>query len=60
VLIPATLLADVVAAASEEEKLETWIMGEVQSGAALPGLYPPDATNKARYAAAAKKSSDNA
>ena len=29
--------------------LEDWIMGEVAHGAALPGLYPPNAENKARY-----------
>lgn len=51
VLIPAALLDDVVAAAVEQEKLETWIMGEVEGGAALPGLYPPNADNQARYEA---------
>ena len=49
VLIPAALLDEVVAAAVEQERLETWIMGEVNAGAALPGLYPPNAANKARY-----------
>ena len=24
-------------------------MGEVEKGASLPGLYPPNAENKARY-----------
>jgi hypothetical protein len=24
-------------------------MGEVEAGASLPGLYPPNAENKARY-----------
>lgn len=51
VVIPAALLAEVVDAAREQERLETWIMGEVQAGAALPGLYPPDAENRSRYAA---------
>ncbi|MBS0517350.1 MAG: ribonuclease activity regulator RraA [Proteobacteria bacterium] len=51
VLIPQALLDDVVAVASEQEKLEAWIMSEVESGAALPGLYPPNAENKARYEA---------
>lgn len=51
VVIPAALLNDVTAAASEQERLETWIMGEVQNGLALPGLYPPNAENKARYEA---------
>jgi regulator of RNase E activity RraA len=51
VVIPNALLTDVVEAAAEQEKLETWILGEVQSGAPLPGLYPPNAENKARYEA---------
>ena len=51
VLIPAALLAWVVAAAPEQERLETWIMNEVANGATLPGLYPPNAENLARYEA---------
>lgn len=51
VLIPAALLDEVVALATEQERLEDWIMQQVRSGAALPGLYPPDAGNKARYEA---------
>ena len=35
--------------AAEQEALEEWIMGEVNAGASLPGLYPPNAENKARY-----------
>jgi len=54
VLIPAALLDQVVAASVEQERLEGWIMGEVEAGAALPGLYPPNAENKARYEAAVK------
>jgi regulator of RNase E activity RraA len=49
VLIPAALLDDLVAHAPEQERLEAWIMREVEGGAALPGLYPPNAENKARY-----------
>jgi regulator of RNase E activity RraA len=49
VLIPAGLLDQVVAEAIEQERLEEWIMGEVSHGAALPGLYPPNAENLARY-----------
>jgi regulator of RNase E activity RraA len=52
VLIPAALLQEVVATAAEQERLEAWIMGEVEGGATLPGLYPPNAENKARYEAA--------
>ncbi len=55
VVIPAAFLEEVVATASEQEKLETWIMSEVQKGVPLPGLYPPNEETKARYAAAASK-----
>jgi len=51
VLIPAALLDDVIAQSVEQERLEGWIMREVEGGAALPGLYPPNAENKARYEA---------
>jgi regulator of RNase E activity RraA len=49
VLIPAKLLDEVLAAAPEQERMEEWIMGEVEKGAALPGLYPMNAETKARY-----------
>lgn len=52
VLIPAALLDAVVAESVEQERLEGWIMREVEQGAALPGLYPPNEANQARYAAA--------
>jgi regulator of RNase E activity RraA len=55
VLIPQALLGAVVEAAAEQEALEGWIMGEVEKGASLPGLYPPDAENKARYEASRGK-----
>ena len=48
-LIPAALLDEVLAAAPEQERFETWIMQEVENGVALPGLYPADAETKARY-----------
>ncbi|WP_341919106.1 ribonuclease activity regulator RraA [Polaromonas sp. YR568] len=54
VLIPAALLEEMLLLAPEQERLESWIMGEVDKGAALPGLYPPNAENKARYEAATK------
>ena len=54
VVIPAALLEDVVVAAVEQERLEAWIMGEVNAGKPLPGLYPPNAENKARYEAATR------
>lgn len=49
VLIPAALIDDLVALAPEQERLEGWIMAQVEAGAALPGLYPPNEENKARY-----------
>ena len=54
VLIPAALLDEVVVASVEQERLEGWIMSQVDAGAALPGLYPPNDDNKARYQAWAK------
>src|SRR6202046_1050466 len=51
VVIPAALLDEVVAHAVEQERLEAWIIDEVRSGLPLPGLYPPNAETKARYAA---------
>jgi regulator of RNase E activity RraA len=55
VLIPAALLDEVVATAPEQEHLETWIMQEVERGAALPGLYPPNEENRARYEASIRR-----
>jgi regulator of RNase E activity RraA len=55
VVIPAALVEHVVAAGPEQESLEAWIMSEVESGVALPGLYPPNDATKARYAASRTK-----
>jgi regulator of RNase E activity RraA len=49
VVIPQALVAEVAAAATEQERLESWIMGEVEKGVPLPGLYPPNAETQARY-----------
>jgi regulator of RNase E activity RraA len=51
VLIPQALIDDVAAAAPEQERMEGWIMGEVDKGVVLPGLYPMNAETKARYEA---------
>jgi len=51
VVIPASLITEVVEAATEQERLEAWIVTEVEKGAALPGLYPPNDENRARYEA---------
>ena len=54
VLIPAALLDEVIKASVEQERLEGWIMGQVEQGVPLPGLYPPNEENAARYQAWAK------
>ncbi len=54
VLIPAAMLDSVIDAAVEQERLEGWIMSQVEEGVALPGLYPPNAENQAKYEAWAK------
>lgn len=55
VVIPAALFDEIVPLAVEQEHLEGWIMDEVKSGAALPGLYPANAENQARYEASKRK-----
>ncbi|QHJ00424.1 ribonuclease activity regulator RraA [Xylophilus rhododendri] len=51
VLIPAAMLQEVVATSVEQERLEGWIMSQVEADLPLPGLYPPNAENQARYRA---------
>ena len=48
-LVPAALLEEVVGESVEQERMEAWIMREVEKGASLPGLYPMNAETKARY-----------
>lgn len=55
VLIPQAMVEEVTKESIEQERLETWIMGEVEKGTPLPGLYPPNAETKARYEAETKK-----
>jgi regulator of RNase E activity RraA len=49
VLIPAALLDAVLAEAPEQERMEAWIMDEVDRGTPLPGLYPMNEATRARY-----------
>ena len=49
VVIPAAMVAEVAAQAVEQERLEGWIMTEIDRGVPLPGLYPANAETKARY-----------
>ena len=51
VVIPAALADFVAQEGAEHELLETWLVEEVEKGAKLPGLYPPNEENKARYEA---------
>jgi regulator of RNase E activity RraA len=54
VLIPQALVEAVAKEGTEQERLEGWIMSEVERGVPLPGLYPPNDEAKARYAATKK------
>lgn len=49
VVIPERMLEEVLATAPEQERFETWILGEIEKGERLTGLYPPNAETKARY-----------
>ena len=51
VLIPQKMLDHVLAEGPEQERMEGWIVEQVNSGAVLPGLYPMNAETKERYAA---------
>ncbi|MET0746423.1 MAG: ribonuclease activity regulator RraA, partial [Microvirga sp.] len=51
VVVPAALVEEVARAGIEQERLELWIMREIEKGVPLPGLYPPDAETRARYEA---------
>jgi len=55
VVIPSAMLDAVIAAAVEQERLEGWIMTQVEAGVPLPGLYPPNEQNTARYEAWARE-----
>ncbi len=55
VLIPQALVEAVTKESEEQERLEAWIVSKVEAGEKLPGLYPPNAENKARYEAEVKR-----
>lgn len=52
VCIPRHLVAQIAQPALAQERLETWIQAEVESGSPLRGTYPPDAATLARYRSA--------
>lgn len=51
VCVPQELAAEIAGPAAEQERLEEFILGEVQGGAPLRGTYPPNAETRARYEA---------
>jgi regulator of RNase E activity RraA len=51
VVIPQNLVDFVAEQGLEHELMETWIVGEVEKGAKLPGLYPMNDETRARYEA---------
>jgi regulator of RNase E activity RraA len=50
VVIPQALVDFVAREGAEHELYESWVFSEVENGAKLPGLYPPNDEAKARYA----------
>ncbi|MGB6797387.1 MAG: ribonuclease activity regulator RraA, partial [Xanthobacteraceae bacterium] len=51
VVIPQALVEFVAHEGAEHELYESWVFTEVERGAVLPGLYPPNDEAKVRYAA---------
>ena len=51
VVVPKALAEALVQPGVNQEELEAWILAEVVNGAALSGLYPPNAESTARYEA---------
>jgi regulator of RNase E activity RraA len=50
VVIPAGIAAEIAAQALEQERFEGWVIEQVERGAPLPGLYPPNEATRAQYA----------
>ena len=55
VVVPAAMVEEVASLAVEQERLEGWVMKEIDRGVPLPGLYPANAETLARYEADKKK-----
>ena len=51
VVIPQTLVDFVANEGAEHERLEEWLVKEVEKGVKLPGLYPPNEETRKRYEA---------
>jgi regulator of RNase E activity RraA len=54
VVIPKAFVDLILAEGTEQERMEAWIVEQVNGGAVLPGLYPMNAETKARYTASKK------
>jgi regulator of RNase E activity RraA len=54
VAIPAKVADEVALAALEQERLEAFVLGKIQAGASIIGVYPPDAKTRAEYEAGRK------
>jgi len=55
VVVPPSLVEEVARLGPEQERLEEWILSEVEAGAELPGLYPPNPENRARFEATKRR-----
>lgn len=56
VVIPQDFVEHVAELGEQAERLEGWLLSEVEAGTALPGLYPPNEAAQARYQDYLKKS----
>ncbi|HUD68500.1 MAG TPA: ribonuclease activity regulator RraA [Candidatus Sulfotelmatobacter sp.] len=51
VVVPQHLAEEIAADASEQERMEDFIMQRIEAGAALPGTYPPNSETRNAYSA---------
>jgi regulator of RNase E activity RraA len=58
VLVPRGHLDEVLVEAPAQERMEAWIVAEVERGEKLPGLYPMNEATAARYRATLKAESE--
>ena len=49
VVVPQHLAEEIAADASEQERMEDFIMQRIEAGAALPGTYPPNSETRNAY-----------
>lgn len=56
IVVPHYLAAEIALPAAEQEELERFILGKVEEGHALPGLYPPNEQTMQAYAQRKEKS----